>query len=280
MSNMTLKAQVVDLTPEMALNMISINEGNRRLAPTSVAQYARMMEEGLWSDGVAVVAVSAAGVLVNGQHVCHAVIKSGLTVKVVLVTGIDAGSFAAFDSHGKRTTGQTLSLMDVSNANAVAAIIRRAAMIDSNYSTGIKISNAETVAIYNSDPGRWDVIAAYAREVYAAGKRDGLLMAPAALGGFFHVADKIGELDSAHRFAASVAEVSGHDNGLPKTSLRRWISSVHRGGGGKAAILEHSAWIKAWNAHAEGRSLAKLYTSTESIPPMVKASRGISSAAA
>ena len=271
---MNLSAEVVTLTPQLATELLATNTNNRQLGPAVVSAYAKLMDEGMWSDGVAVVAIATNGVLVNGQHVCHAVIKSQQSVQVVMVSGISPESFAAFDAHRKRTTGQTLSLAGVPNANAVAAIIRRSMIIDGGGKhLSLSLSNTETNAIYQSDPARWDLLAQRAREVYQVGRRDGVLLAAAAIGGFLHVAESAGLMDEAHRFALAVADVSGHQPGLPATSLRRWLSTAQRGGGGRLGMIEHSAWVRAFNAHIEGRSLSKLYASSDSIPAISKPER-------
>lgn len=263
-----LQASIVTLTPQWAQTLLDANLRNRKASPTIIKEYGNQMTEGLWVDGVAVIAVDTNGLLINGQHVCHGVIKSGIAINCVMVTGLSPAAFAAFDAHHKRTGGQTLALTGVKHANTIAAAIRRVRMIQTKATT-LKVYNAETSAIYNSDPLLWDVLASTSEEVRALGRNSKLSLACAAIGAFLYFAQAVESFEEAAAFAMSVADDSGHAQGKPATSLRRWLIGVHRGGGGAAALVEHSAWVRSWNAHVEQRSLSKVYASADSIPTML-----------
>ena len=269
-----LHAFIVTLTPQLAESLLQANVRNRKPSAMTINDYGHQMKKGLWVDGVAVIAVGADGLLVNGQHVCYGVIKSGVAITCVMVTGLGDAAFAAFDSHAKRTAGQTLTLSDVKYGNTIAATIRRVRMLATK-SPSVKVSSSETFATYNSDPLLWDVLAATAEEVRVLGRQSGLSLAPAAIGAFLHCTYAVGSFDEGKAFVVSVADDGGHVKGRPATSLRRWLLTVHRGGGGAAAIVEHSAWVRSWNASVDERQLSKVYASTESIPTLLPFNRNI-----
>lgn len=83
-----LKTKVIDLTPEIAKKYIAINTGNRRVSPELVSSYAEDMKKGRWHTNGEPIILSN-DTLISGQHRCLAVIKSGVTLKDIIVVNTD-----------------------------------------------------------------------------------------------------------------------------------------------------------------------------------------------
>lgn len=104
-------AQVVDVTPEIARNLIeNANYDNRKIKPKVVAKYAKAMADGDWKFSPETISVSKTGRLLNGQHRMLAVIQSGVTCRFLFATGFDDDVFSVLDRGAVRTYADALRI--------------------------------------------------------------------------------------------------------------------------------------------------------------------------
>lgn len=66
------------ITPEIAADMLTRNDGNRPMRPRVWQGYAKDMREGKWRQTHEAIAVAANGRVINGQHRLMAVTQSGI----------------------------------------------------------------------------------------------------------------------------------------------------------------------------------------------------------
>lgn len=103
-------AQQVDLTPELADALLDRNPSNRKLKQTFVDRYTRDMLAGSWQFNGEAVIVSGDGALNDGQHRCAAVIKSGVTIPVILIVGVARETRTTLDQGATRIIGDYLAM--------------------------------------------------------------------------------------------------------------------------------------------------------------------------
>lgn len=84
-----MHSSIVEVSPELAKEWLRSNTFNRKVSPSTVSKYARDMSSGDWRLNHQGIAFDDQGVLVDGQHRLHAVIKSGSTVKMMVTWGAD-----------------------------------------------------------------------------------------------------------------------------------------------------------------------------------------------
>jgi hypothetical protein len=93
------------LTPVLAKAILEHDPANRKLRAHKVTQYARIMTAGHWWPARSLpLMFFENGRLADGQHRCHAVVESGvsLPVRVIVATGtdgIDEGIVRSFSDH-------------------------------------------------------------------------------------------------------------------------------------------------------------------------------------
>lgn len=118
---MSLQAKVVSVTPEMAAEMLTRNTGNfRPMDKYRVRKYAADMAASKWHLNGETIKVSADGTILDGQHRLSAIVLSGVTVRILIVSGVES-SAAAIDRGRPRTVGQWLRHENIKNANTVAS---------------------------------------------------------------------------------------------------------------------------------------------------------------
>ena len=113
---------MIDLTPELAKQLLEINNSNRPHNQMHSSRLARDMTEGRWKFNGDTIRKNGT-TLIDGQHRCHAVMKSGVTVPVILVENLSSDVFDTIDSGRLRTTGDVLAIHGEKNYTTLAAAL-------------------------------------------------------------------------------------------------------------------------------------------------------------
>lgn len=122
-----VRATTVMVTPEKAESWLRRGGKNRKLIQTQVDRLAKEMLAGRWAlDGQTVI-FDNQGRLLNGQHRLNAVIQSGCTVLMLVVSGVhDPNAFSTIDTNQTRRGAHTiLDIEKIANPANVAAIAKR-----------------------------------------------------------------------------------------------------------------------------------------------------------
>lgn len=119
-----ISSEWVKIDPAMAAKMLEKNGVNRRLRPRVVECYAEDMMEGLWDETGEAIKFSNTGRLLDGQHRLSAIVETGLTLELLVVTGLPDKSQGSMDQGAGRTAMQALSMTEVPNAGHAAAVAR------------------------------------------------------------------------------------------------------------------------------------------------------------
>lgn len=110
-----ISAEVRNITPEMAFELLTKNTKNyRRIHVPTVKYYAKEMQEGRWEMNGEPIQFAEDGTLLNGQHRLTAIVESGVTVPLLVVTGVKK-DVAIYDD------GKTRSPMDVASNLGIQA---------------------------------------------------------------------------------------------------------------------------------------------------------------
>lgn len=126
----TIKSQTVTITPALAeewLDVETINIANRGLSKDTVQRYAHDMESGNWLVGEPIM-FDWDGVLIDGQHRLAAVIESGTSQDMLVITGYDPDVRLLINTGKNRNPQDALKIagMSVRNASIVTGIARMA----------------------------------------------------------------------------------------------------------------------------------------------------------
>lgn len=121
--------QMVKITPAIASEMLENNiDINRSIRSGHLSKLCSDMENGLWdcNNGETLKFKDSKdgckwGILVDGQHRLTALINTGSTFTLPVLTGVSEDSFATLDSGSSRTFGDILGQKGYQNKTSVAA---------------------------------------------------------------------------------------------------------------------------------------------------------------
>jgi len=99
------RPHTIKLTQTLAYEILECQTGmQRKLNRARVDRYAAMMTEGRWRFNGDAIRFAENGKLIDGQHRCMAVFESGITIKVILATGLKESCYHTIDVQGKSRT--------------------------------------------------------------------------------------------------------------------------------------------------------------------------------
>lgn len=258
--NTKISQEWVNLTPALAEKWLGQNHDNRNLRPVKVRAFARDMRNGEWTTSGQPVQFDWNGVLIDGQHRCEAVIESGVTIRVLVVKGLDPKAKQVIDTGTKRTPGDALRFAGYkSDPNILGAVARIAMSRDAGYlrtafaGSAPNITNAEAVA--------WADVHPEAEHAVSLARRTagGIGIAPSPWAYCLWELEQING-GIAVEFATSMAEWRGlGGKGDPRVAL---LTAFKNAALGKRRVPSASESIyivfRAWNAWVSNKSLVSV----------------------
>jgi hypothetical protein len=151
-----VEAKIVTITPAMARKFLARNTHNRPVREARVNAYARLMTGGLWHLNGEAIKVAVDGTILDGQHRLRAVVKSGVTIQTLVVSGLPMEAQETMDSGAKRSTGDVFSLRGEQNAAMLASVARKVWLWDSGdkrFSSKESPSSPELAALLEQNSG-------------------------------------------------------------------------------------------------------------------------------
>lgn len=260
-----MKATLQQITPARAAELLKRNDGNRKLRPGIVKQYAEAMTSGQWKINGETIVLNGSKLL-NGQHRLTACVKAGVPFHTFVVEGVSAEAFDTFDTGRKRTAGDALSILGEKDANTIAAAL---ALVD-KYMTGRlltqkRYTNTQICDLLEKYPGIRD----------HAGNRN-------LRGGLFHRSNGIAlsylfslsDAEANEAFWADLASGAALEDGDPVLTLR---NTLIKNSLSKAKLRREDLMtmiIRAWNHRRDGNKIKFLRIrnagSQEETVPLIK----------
>lgn len=244
-----MRAQIQTITPEIAEGWLSRNTHNRHIRPTVTAAYARDMASGDWQLNGESIKIGSDGTLLDGQHRLLAVVESGASVEMLVVTGIENTHQETMDAGVKRQFADVLTLDGTPNSQIVAAAARAmAAWTDGNrhVAKAKSYTNAELAVVLRNNP--WIINDVNRLERWRKGTR----LPVGVLATMWYALSNIDYTDAEHFFNKLSSHV-GFTEGDPIYALHVALEGRRErqekpNGRTLSAII-----IKAWNRYRDGQ---------------------------
>jgi hypothetical protein len=260
-----VESKILEVTPEMAAGWLKNNPRNRNLNAKVVDDLARAILQGNWALNGEAIKLSSDGQLLDGQHRLSAIVKSGATVEMLVVTGLEPWTQDTMDTGRKRTTADVLAIHGEGNTNVLAAVTKRVWMLEqgnhkfANFSSPSTLELMETLERFPTLRRSTEIGVRVNSEYRAAGA--------SVTGTAHHILHRVDESDAAEFFArlGTGAELPLEH---PLLTLRR---RLQRDRDTSKRYVFHATlglYIRTWNAIREDRTLGQLIQPPEANMPM------------
>lgn len=117
-------AKVERVTPEKAVKWLEANTHNRRPKDNKIDVYRAAMLRGEWRLTGEAIKFAKDGTLLDGQNRLWAVVRSGVTIDVLVVRGLDFDTQVVMDTGASRQFSDQLALNGEKDARALASALR------------------------------------------------------------------------------------------------------------------------------------------------------------
>lgn len=245
--------EIVNVTPELALEWLDGNTLNRPINDATIAQYARDMVAGRWLLNGETIQRCRDGRLLNGQHRLLAVIKSGKTVQMLVVFNLPSETQLTMDGGRKRGHKDNLSLLGEKNSKILASVARRAVL----WERGDRVfhgltSFGEIREMLEKHPElhRSAEIGVRVNSSFRA-------LSATVLGTAHYLLHQTGPEDTPWFFGA-IEKGARLEEGDPVLTLRERVRSDKDAGIRLSDVRAVGYIVCAWNSHRRGKTLARI----------------------
>ena len=274
MSHQTPTADWEQITPDVAAQYLSRNEGNRRLSEAHVKLLAGDMKRAGYLITGDTIKFDRTGRLIDGQHRLNAIVASGLAQKTLVVRGLDPMVQAVIDAQKRRSAADAISFaFNTPNTTTVAAIARLDMSIRATRNP-TALSAARGTQVTNTQVIEWvtenaDVLD-YARRAHSlANKSRDVRLSPTFGGWLWLNFGRAAGDEKADEFFAPMLD-RHKPFGIERTGVAPahdpryvFMQAVNRFNGDDRASLKPVVYgVKAWNLWRRGKELRLLRPTT------------------
>jgi hypothetical protein len=241
-----------EVSPSMAACLMEKNEANRAVvtggAARSAGTYAEAMRRGEWVINGETIVIASTGELNDGQHRLYAVIKSGVTVPMLLVFGVDRATRHTIDQGIARSAAHVLMMAGEKNTTNLATALRLLFQIDHSAGLNARPSTDELLAALEKHP---EVREPALREAW---RLNGLFQTSVgAIGAALHLCLKHDQAKATAFYEIAVSGI-GIENAADPIAKLRTLYIEHYARQTRLSGPEHAAnFIRAYNAWIDGR---------------------------
>jgi hypothetical protein len=235
------EATIEDVTPAVAARWLALNENNRNIRSKVVESYARDMAAGNWCFTGEAVKFDKDGNLLDGQHRLMAVVRSGATVRLLIISDVDASAQAVMDSGARRSAADSLTLGGTRNASLVASTARLGLVIEAGIDHNLQVTHSEIAEYVAHNPDIHEAASA------TSGLRKFIRLNPAALSYSWMLLGRV-DRAAAVTFFDSLANNATNGKGDPRNTLLRRLQSAGENRERLNSFTQVAFVVRAWNA--------------------------------
>ena len=122
--NEKMKVKLRLVTPALAENYLKFNTINRKVSEKNVLFLSNQMKYGLFYENGESIVFDWFGKLTQGQHRLLAIIKSGMSYTIPIVTGVAPDVMSTYDTGKNRTAADVLGMNGFKYGNVIASFIK------------------------------------------------------------------------------------------------------------------------------------------------------------
>lgn len=263
----------VEITPGLATEFLKRNVNNRPLNKKHVDELADQMSKGLWIFNGDSIKFNTKGELVNGQHTCSAVVKSGKTITMNVQFGLPVDSFKVMDTSIRtRGAADVLDIEGAKNYTTLASIIKRQLRLNNGNTISDSLNGSsrhkgesaqEILGIYKSKSDKYNEIVETTNTIYN-NKKCNRVLSKSVVGGYIAFLEiNLGwTKEVVEKFFKNILDVvDSGDIFNPNTQLLKTKLIRSKTSGVKqdklSSKVQNAYIIKTWNAYVTPGKIIK-----------------------
>ncbi|MBJ7901879.1 hypothetical protein IF655_01000 [Streptomyces sp. DSM 110735] len=264
MEQWNVAGRAVPMTPSLASDLLSRKTSNRRLYRGHVAALADSMLRGNWQlthQGIALDGPLETGGVVDGQHRLHAVVKSGMTIPMMVFENVPPETFPVLDTGLRRSAADALSLNGEKDPALLASTVRHVHLYlnfptESWTGSRARMTNDQVLEALAKDPDGYRQAASIGRQL---GPKIFIIPTAAAVG-YYVTVDAGTPPRRVDEWLSGLASGAFLGPGDSRLALRNAIAasqgrSSHRR---RSTRVQAGLYVKAWNFWLDGREVSTL----------------------
>jgi hypothetical protein len=118
-----MRAEIKEITPEFAKELLKMNIGNRRLKFIKEA-YVAQMKSGRWKENGEPIIIDINGLIKDGQHRLNAVIEANFSYICPIIYDVDPNVMDTIDTGSNRSLTDVLQLNDIMYYSDMSSLIK------------------------------------------------------------------------------------------------------------------------------------------------------------
>jgi hypothetical protein len=122
---MAIKIYEEEIGPDRAGELLEKNVFNRRITPQYLNILIGAMERGEWKFNGDSIRIDKQGRVLDGQHRLQAVLRTGITIRVIMIEGLDPEVMDTIDVGKRRNFADILSISGHKNVHETASALRK-----------------------------------------------------------------------------------------------------------------------------------------------------------
>lgn len=237
------------ISPEMATLWLARNVNNRKVRFNRINTMARDMAMDHWRYTGEAIKFDVAGRLLDGQHRLMAIVKANVTVKMLVIVGLDEDAQSYMDAGARRTAADALNFRNEAQASFLAASVRLGIVVERGANTQKDpISNAEIIEwlTYHSDIRR-----SVGQAARYTSKYD---LKPSTMGYGLWRMTKVDE-EECEYFFRDIIEMRTDGPGDPVYTLLARLRTARKNREHMTNLVELNFLSRTWNARRMGQEL-------------------------
>jgi len=233
------------ITPSRAKELLEANITNRSVKNPVVARYVKDILAGRWKEDTGeLIKISKSGIVLDGQHRLHAIIKANKPLFLHIGYNINDEVFDVFDTGSSRSANDAFKISGIKNGLKISSILNyynKLKYQNSGSQLYQKATNSELLNQYYENPIFWDNISLKSMVYYTTFKPIPVAM----FGGYYAYFYKINP-DLANKFIEQLSTGLNIENNVIALLRNKFIDnsvSIRK----MSASYKDAYIIKAWN---------------------------------
>lgn len=253
LSNITTEFE--QISPDKAREYLNHMAHNRYLREATVNAYAADMAAGIWQVNGETVIFNSLGELTDGQHRLAAIVKSGLTLPMLVVRGVAPEAMSTIDVGRRRTVGNVLAMEGWANSAVAASVARLTLIYDLENFSAASVNSISSPQVYEYAVHHGEAIA---RAAHRATQLAAHVPAQhSVIGTAYYLFWRV-DIEACESFFNAMVNMRTDGEGDPRLALMRRLTTIDVDRTRVSQLHALDLFLRAWNAWREKKSLDKI----------------------